>query len=90
MADDDYMLTTVDNPYDPFTQFDSWLSFDEQNGYFTNGLLARLTIDSNELTDKENELAIEHAVSDILNLFPGMYKKVYRGEMTHMSMEGGI
>ena len=44
----DYMLTTVDNPFNPFTEFDSWLAYDEQSGYNTNGLLARLTLDSNE------------------------------------------
>ena len=30
------MLTTVDNPYDPYTQYDEWLSYDEQAGYNTN------------------------------------------------------
>lgn len=76
----DYMLTTVDNPFNPFTEFDSWLAYDEQSGYNTNGLLARLTLDSNELTDRENEMAIDHAVDDILNLFPGLYKKAWRSE----------
>lgn len=73
---DDYMLTTVDNPYDPFTEYENWLAFDEQKGYFTNGLLARLTLDSPELTDEENKRAIDHAVEDIMNLFPGMYRTV--------------
>ena len=26
------MLTTSDNPYDPFTQFDEWYAFDERKG----------------------------------------------------------
>jgi hypothetical protein len=76
--DEEYMLTTIDNPYDPFTQFESWLAYDEQKGYNTNGLLARLTLDSNELSNEENELAIAHAVENIFELFPGMYKKVTR------------
>lgn len=75
---DEFMLTTVDNPYDPFTQFENWLAYDEQNGYNTNGLLARFALTSNELTDKENDLIIDHAVNDILDLFPGLYKKVTR------------
>lgn len=70
----EYMLTTVDNPYDPFTDYESWLAFDEQNNYNTNGLLARMALTSNDLTDEENELAINHAVNDILNLFPGLYR----------------
>ena len=74
----EFMITTVDNPYDPFTEFESWYAFDEQTGYHTNGLLARLALTSNELSDEENELAIDHAVEDIFNLFPGLYKKVYK------------
>jgi hypothetical protein len=85
--DEDYMLTTIDNPYDPFTEFESWLAYDEQNGYFTNGLIARLTLDSNELTEKENELALDHAVEDILNLFPGLYIRVWRKEKTREGVE---
>ena len=27
------MLTTIDNPFDPFEQFDEWLMFDKQKGY---------------------------------------------------------
>ena len=27
------MLTTIDNPFDPFEQFTSWLLFDEEKGY---------------------------------------------------------
>lgn len=75
---EEYMITTVDNPYDPFTEFESWYAFDEQMGYHTNGLLARLALTSDELSDEENDLAIDHAVDDIFELFPGMYKKIYR------------
>ncbi len=28
-------LTTVDNPYDPFTQWDEWYAYDEGKGYAT-------------------------------------------------------
>lgn len=74
----EYWLTTTDNPYDPFTDNQSWQAYDEQSGYFTNGLLARLAITSPDLSDDENEKAIENAVNDIINLFPGLYKVVYK------------
>ena len=41
---EEYMLTTVDNPFDPFTQFDQWLSFDTAQGHNTPGLLDQVTI----------------------------------------------
>ena len=31
----DWMLTTSDNPYNPFTQFDEWQMFDSLQGYNT-------------------------------------------------------
>ena len=75
----DYMLTTYDNPYDPFTQFNEWKEFDEQEKHYcTCGLIDRMALTSNELSDKENDLAIDHAVIDILNMFPGLYRVVER------------
>lgn len=73
---EDAMLTTVDNPYDPFTEFDSWRAYDEQVGYFTCSLLARIALTSNELSDEENEKAIDEAMFDIIELFPNLYKRV--------------
>lgn len=78
VASDEMMLTTVDNPYDPFTDWDNWFAYDEQSGYHTCGLLARLALTSNSLSDEANELAIDHAIKDILDLFPTLYKVVKR------------
>ena len=87
----EYMLTTVDNPYNPFTQFDNWYAFDEQIGYHSCGLLARLAVTSDELTDEQNQMAIDEAVNDILDLFPGLYKIVYptSPEPAALTPEGG-
>lgn len=52
-SDKDVMLTTVDNPYDPFTQFGSWYKYDMTAGYDTCGTLARLMCSSHNLTDAE-------------------------------------
>lgn len=72
-----HMLTTIDNPYDPFTQYDEWLSWDEQSGYFSNALLSRIAITSDELSETDQEVAIENAIDEIIreNL-SGMHKKV--------------
>ena len=49
------MLTTTDNPYNPFTQFDLWFQFDISKGYNTCAFIDRVANTSDELTDKEND-----------------------------------
>ena len=48
-------LTTVDNPYDPFKQFDAWRRYDEGKGYNSCSYLARIARTSDQLSDAENE-----------------------------------
>ena len=69
-----YMLTTFDNPYNPFTDFENWFLFDASKGYNTCGMLARIadTIDSSsdEAKDELVDIAMDDLVSaDPLNLF---------------------
>ena len=72
-----HMLTTTDNPFNPFTQYDDWLSFDEDRGYFTNGLLARIVRSSDELSEADQDLAVEIAIDEIVSEDRvGFYKKV--------------
>ena len=72
-----HMLTTIDNPYNPFTQFDEWYEWDESSGYCTTSYLARLTITSNELSDVDQDSAIESAIEEIIaENINGMYRKV--------------
>lgn len=72
-----HMLTTIDNPYNPFTQFDEWMQFDESSGYFTVQYLARLTLTSHELSEVDESLAIENAIDDIVTEnINGVYRKV--------------
>lgn len=75
-------LTTTDNPYNPFTQFDAWLRYDENYlEYFTCSYLARITIDSDALSDEERLLATEAAIDEIVEINSnGKYAKVYAGE----------
>ena len=49
------MLTTFDNPYDPFTQFQQWFLFDAEKGYNSCGIIAPIARTSDELSDEENE-----------------------------------
>lgn len=71
------MLTTIDNPYDPFSEFREWYAWDEANGYFTSSFLARIVHTSHELSPAAQEQAIELAIDEIvMENVNGMYKKV--------------
>lgn len=78
------MLSTLDNPFDPFTQFDDWYSFDEQVGHHTCGYLARIAKSSDELSEVEEAEAIENAIDEIVKLnVNGLYIKVIKDETNH-------
>lgn len=62
------MLTTTDNPFNPYTDFKSWYAYDIQMGYNTCGYLARVAYISDELPDTDQEQAIEDAIEEILEL----------------------
>lgn len=66
----DIMLTTLDNPWDPFTRFDDWYAFDEASGYHTCGLVDRFAISSDELSESDQESAIEEAMREIISINP--------------------
>ena len=71
------MLTTIDNPYNPFEQFDLWLLFDKEKGYNTCEYLARIVNLTNDMSEKEIEVATDRAIDDIIVNDPfSIYKKV--------------
>lgn len=73
------MLTTVDNPFDPFTEFKPWFAFDVAAGYHTSSLLARITINSTELSLADQLLANEQAIDEIIQEnVSGMHRRVTR------------
>ena len=79
------MLTTIDNPFDPFEQFNQWYLFDMEKGYNTCAYLARIT-DKN--SDSEE---VEEAIDEIIrNDFLNLYKKVTRKDSKNSSNEEGL
>ena len=70
------MLTTVDNPFDPFDDFTSWFLFDIEKGYNSCGKVMRIAKLSDDLTEKEEDLEIERAIDEIIKYDPlDVYKK---------------
>ena len=75
----EFMLTTIDNPFDPFEEFTSWFLFDVEKGYNTCSRLARIANISDELSEKEVDEEIERAINEIIKYdFMNIYKKVKR------------
>ena len=70
-------LTTIDNPFNPNTQWDDWLRYDEDHGYYTTSYLARIAKTSDELSSTDYLNAVEQAIDEIceLNLL-GLYTKL--------------
>lgn len=77
----EYMLTTVDNPFNPFTDFDAWLEYDISMGYNSMSFLDRVAMVSNELSEADLALAIQNAIDEICreNVL-GMWRKVTKAQ----------
>ena len=73
------MLTTIDNPYNPFDDFTSWFMYDVEKGYNSCSYVARIAKTSEQFTEKENNEEIERAIDEIiLHDFLNIYVKVTR------------
>lgn len=72
-----HMLTTVDNPFSPFTQFEEWNAYDQMKGYNTLAFLARVRLSSEDLSDAEQQMANESAIDEIIRENPnGLYRRL--------------
>jgi hypothetical protein len=81
MNSEEYRLTTIDNPYDPFTQFDQWFLFDVERGYNSCAYLGRIARTSEALSDEENVQLVNEAIDEILKYnLTGNYIKVKKSD----------
>ena len=72
-------LTTIDNPFDPFEQFDQWFLYDVEKGYNSCAYLARIAKTSEQLSEPEYNDEIERAIDEIVSLdFMNIYKKAVK------------
>ena len=73
-----YLPTTVDNPYDPVTEYDKWKFYDERIlGYCTSAYFGRVAKLAPNLTALEVLNETSRAIDDMIRLNgPNFYKKV--------------
>ena len=70
-------LTTFDNPYNPFDQFNQWFLFDIEKGYDSCSRVARISKITDDMTQKEMDEENERAIDEIIKYdFTNTYKKV--------------
>lgn len=66
-------ITTVDNPWNPFTNWDEWYRYDIGQGYNTCQRLDRLAPTSDVLPDSINQETIMEAMTQMVK--DGAYDK---------------
>lgn len=76
----EHMLSTDDNPWNPFTHFDEWNAWDIRAGYHTIAFLGRIVVTSDDLSEADQSLAIENAIDEIVaENVNGRYIRVTEG-----------
>ena len=73
-------LTTIDNPYSPFSQYDDWYNYDLEKGYDCCGYIDRMSfgrLDSASFSEEEENKVIESIIDEIVTTDPtGLFIKV--------------
>ena len=70
MTETEFMLTTIDNPFDPFDDFVQWRMFDINKQHFCCEYLARVANITDNMTQKEKNAEISRAIDEIIALNP--------------------
>lgn len=72
-------LTTKDNPWNPFTDWDAWDQFDRDKGYCTESYVATTAKLNDSIPDEMKEKIEEQAMDEIIEINKGIidYVKVY-------------
>lgn len=75
----DCWLSTIDNPFDPFSDFNQWFYFDESAGYCCCERVDNEAEINNTMSDVEIAIEMERAIDEIIMNDPAaIFIKVYR------------
>ena len=80
MVDNNCMITTYDNPFNPFTEFEAWYKEDMRLGHDTCGMLANTAQINDFSSDYLKEKAEEEAIDELVATYPMIFKKVYKSD----------
>lgn len=84
------MLTTFDNPYNPFVNFNEWFMFDSvEKGYNSCSRLARVANVTDDMSEVEYNREVERAIDEIILYdFMNIYKKVRKDDKNINETDG--
>lgn len=69
--EDKVLISTIDNPFNPFLDFDNWYAEDIRLGHDTSGLMQRLFVDYPDMSDRDNAIEYARVVRELFQLDPG-------------------
>lgn len=74
----EYMLSTIDNPFNPFVNYEDWKVFDRDYKHYCNEVLAQNCFVSDAFSDKQQDAEIDAAIEKVLSnpLYAGIYIRV--------------
>lgn len=88
---EEVMLSTIDNPYNPFDNFDQWYAYDELKARQENrptccGYLARVDASSDEVSEAEQIQTMNDIIDEIIELnLSGKFIKLTRSEAAKLA-----
>ena len=72
------VVTTIDNPWNPFTQFREWFAWDNHHHYETCRWLDHYAFTSNDLSDEQIDDDVTNAQNKLLARNPySLHVKIY-------------
>ena len=75
----EFMLTTVDNPHNPYDDITSWFMYDIDKGYNSCSLLGRVVQFEDEMSSNEMDDEISRAIEEIIFYDEvGLYTKAFK------------
>lgn len=78
IPDDEVMLTTMDNPFNPKEDYNKWRNWDIDNGYYTEELIDRIADIPADVEDPAtiNRMTLDAILSIVQDEVFGPYKLI--------------